>query len=158
MKKILYTLIAVAFVFTSCRKDSIDPGGTAVQNLSGEFWVHVTGPGVDPTAWYEIDTYNTAANLPTEMWIDDRESFWQMKGKVAVNASAGTFSGNNIQNQYYDSQFTITDGKIVKDGIKAPGSGQLTDQISFTATFSDDPGSVYKFSGYARTKFAEDDH
>lgn len=155
MKKIIYALIAVTFVFTACRKDKIDAGGTATQNVAGEFWTNLDD---DKESFYKISTYNTASNLSTEMWIDDNEQTFGFKGKVPVDVNAATFSGTNIQNEYDNNTFNITNGKIVKDAVKAPGSGVTTDQISFDIAFSTDPTTVYHFQGYRRTKFLSDDH
>lgn len=158
MKKIIYTLIAIAFVFSACRKDKIDAGGTAVQNVAGEFWTQVDNGSGYGNSYFKLSTYNTAANSPTEMWIDDNGEYYEFKGKINVDANAGTFSGTNVVNEYYDMTFNITNGKITKDAVKAPGSGVTTDEITFDATFSDDPGTVYHFKGYRRTKFLSDDH
>ncbi len=169
MKKlhILYTaaitLLSVAF-FSSCQKAQ-NPGGTATQSLANEWWVKIDD-GHDATGdfgpgYYNLSTYNTAANLPTEMWIDDMnnsKSFWDIKGKVAVNGL--TFSGNNIVNQDYSSTFTITNGKVIPNGAKGPSSKAVTDSIFFNIVFSDQsaPGVVHKVSGYARTRFSQDDN
>lgn len=170
MKKIniSYTLLAVLLgVFiTSCKKDP-KVGGTAVQSLAGEWWVKLDN-GKDATGdfgpnYYNFSTYNTAANIPTEMWVDDdfnAKSFWQIKGKVTTNASNLTFSGTNIANQDYSSTFTITDGKIIPKGARASSTKDVTDSIYCKITFSDDPvpGTVHILSGYKRTAFAQDDH
>jgi hypothetical protein len=160
MKKILYTFILFALAFSSCRKDTIDAGGTNVQDLSGEFWVQADD-GDD--AFYRVTTFNTASNSTTQMWLKEADYGYQTL--VNVDLNAGTFSqpsGTDITGAYVFKPIIITDGKIVKNGIKAPGSGVTTDQISFTATFSSGAAASrnfqVKYTGYRRTKFLEDDH
>ena len=162
MKKtnILYTALVILLVasLASCKKD-YKAGGTNVQALANEWWVTVDG-GTD---YYNLTTYNTAANDGKQMWIDDfnnAASFWDIKGKVNVDVANQTFSGTDIANQYYTSTFTITNGKIFTNATKAPGSHDVTDSIRFTIQFSDDDpaNTPHVISGYARTKFPEDDH
>ncbi len=156
-KNILYTLFAgLMIVFlASCQKEEL-VGGTATKDMAGDWFVQLDGEG----PFYHFSTYNTAANSSTEMFIDDLETFWQMKGKVSINQSNMTFSGADVSNTYYDSKFTLTDGVILKNAAKAAGSKTSTDSISFKVTFSDDDpvGTVYTFSGYKRTGFLEDEH
>jgi len=157
-KNILYTLLAgLMIVFLgSCQKEEL-VGGTATKDMSGDWFVQLDGAG----DYYHFSTYNTAANSSTEMFIDDLKSFWEMKGKVAINQSNMTFSGAAVGNTYYESKFTLTDGVILKNAAKAAGSKAKTDSIRFKVTFSDDKpanGNVYTFSGYKRTGFLEDEH
>ena len=157
-KNIIYTLILFAFAFSSCRKDTIDAGGTAVQDVAGEWWTQVDDGSGFGSDYFRLSTYNTAANTADKMFIDDGNGFYGMKGVVNVDAKARTFSVTDADELYYGVKMTVTDGKIVKDGIKAPGSGVTTDLITLTVTFSDSPGVAYKLMGYRRTKFLEDDH
>lgn len=162
-KNIVYKLLAVVLIFTafsSCRKDRV-VGGTEVQKLSGEWWVKFdNGTGPFGNSYYYFKTYNTAANLPTEMWIDDDGSAWDVKGKLKTDASALTFSGLNMVNASYDSHFTITDGKVMLGVATAPGSKAKTDSISFKISFDDDDpaNTVYTVSGYKKTGFSSDNH
>ncbi len=167
MKKIniLYSAFAILVVtsIASCKKEPI-VGGTAVQSLAGEWWVKIDdgknagfGPG-----YYNFSTYNTAANVPTEMWVDDdnnAKSFWDIKGKVTTNVATKTFSGANIANQDYKSTFTITNGKIIPNGARASATRDVTDSIYFQIQFSDDsPIVTHTVTGYKRTGFSQDDH
>lgn len=168
----IFCLLAAALglvTLNSCQKDE-KIGGTAVQNLSGEFWVKLDG-GADPTgtfdnSYYTISTYNTASNKADSMWVDDGftsatgKPFWQIKGKVATDVNSRTFSGTNIANQDYDSKFTILNGKILPKAATAPGTKLKTDSIYMEIQFDDDPvpGTVHKIGGYARTRFDADDH
>ena len=161
------TLGAVSL--SSCQKDE-KIGGTAVQNLSGEFWIKLDN-GADPTGtfdddYYTLSTYNTAANKADSMWVDDgNESstgkpFWQIKGKVGVDLANRSFSGTDIVNQEYNSKFTIMNGKILPKAATAPGTKLKADSIYLEIKFNDDPvpGTIHKIGGYARTGFDADDH
>jgi len=163
-KRNIYTLLSVTafglvLLMGSCKK-AYNPGGTKVQSLAGEWWVKF--PDDDPdfggAGYFPFFTYNTSANTDS-LWVDDQESFWEIKGKAGANPSALTFSGKDIQNVYYDSQFTITNGKVLTNAAHASGTGDKTDSISFDIVFSDEDGDiVHHCTGYKRTGFAQDDH
>lgn len=165
MKKlnILYAFFALVLIISSasCRKEPV-AGGTVTQKLAGEWWVQF--PDDDEyfggAGYLPFSTYNTAANSPDSMFVDDLKGIWEIKGKVKIDVSNQTFSAENIVNEYYDSTFSIIDGKILTGAATAPGSGDKTDSISFSFTLSDDdvPGTVHHAAGYKRTGFSEDDH
>lgn len=165
----LLVVSITAASLSSCQKDE-KIGGTAVQSLSGEFWVKLDN-GTDPTgtfdnSYYTLSTYNTSSNKADSMWVDDGfasatgKPFWQIKGKVATDVSNRTFSGADIANQDYDSKFTIINGKILPKAATAPGTKLKTDSIYLEIQFNDDPvpGTIHKVGGYARTRFDADDH
>lgn len=158
-------------LYTSCKKDEI--GGTNGEKTAGEWYVTVVAVDEEGNVVYEddelfgighfhLDTYNTSTDDPTEMWIDDNTNFWETKGKISVDPNALTFSGADVPNQYYDSQFTVTNGKILLKAATTP-SGMPADSIVFNLNFSDDNYpeqlgfSSYKVSGYRYTGFAGDD-
>ena len=101
MKKYLILFLTVlAFSFTSCDEDT-EPGGTAVEKMAGDWWVTYqqsvdeynylfNGTGAMPDeanienwnwdyvyddAHSQIYTYNTAANVATEMFITDKKHY-----------------------------------------------------------------------------------
>lgn len=155
MKNIIYIICLSFLALTACQKDN-EIGGTAVQEMAGEWFVKVNGGG----GYYHFSTYNTAENSLSQMWLDDMETFWEFKGKVNVDLNGLSFSGNNIQNTYYNSKFSVIEGKILKNAAKDLPSKTTTDSIYFKVKFSDDddPETVYTFSGYRRTGFLEDEH
>ncbi len=165
MKKyIILIFIAIAFTFVSCSNDT-EPGGTAVQDMSGEWWVTCTfesTPGVweDAVGHVRFSTYNTAANKSTEMLLDDLGNIWPFKSVVDVDYAAKTFSTKTAVSTNDSAHPTLTvlikDGKVLKGAAKTP-SGLAADSIVFYSTFSDDPTTVYKISGFRRTGFPEDD-
>ena len=158
-KKHISVLILSLFLGTSfiaCDEGG-DPeaGGTAVEALAGEWTVEILRNGSEYNHGH-ISTYNTAANVDSEMWLDDLENGWGLKAKVNLNSSASTFSGDNLVELYYDVTVTITNGIIVKKGATAP-SGTVTDSIHFNAEFSDIPGEIWEYAGHRRTGFLEDE-
>lgn len=153
--------IISVFTFISCDEvEDMDIDGTATQEMAGDWYVKFTRDGDDiySLGYQLISTYNTSANLNTEMWIDDHQHTWDFKVKSNVDYSNRTFSGTDLPSfGGYDVNVTITNGKIIDEGAITSG-GNVTDSIYFDAEFSDDPGTVYTLSGYRRTGFAEDEH
>jgi hypothetical protein len=166
MKNIKYILIIALYVtlFSACKKDEV--GGTATQKTAGEWvvtadYVKVDGSlAIDPyqLGYFHIITYNTVKNVPTEMWVDDNGNFWEFKVVVDLDYNTATFSTNDyVENNYYDSNVKITDGKVLYGAAKTP-SGMPADSIVFYASFDDDdPGVTYKISGYRYTGLANDE-
>ncbi|MCD7933303.1 MAG: hypothetical protein LUH15_19185 [Tannerellaceae bacterium] len=177
MKKIILLSIMIAGIFlTSCEKDKI--GGTATESLAGEWYVTVDAMNADGSTWGEdpfgighflIATYNTAANIESEIWVDDSKQFWGFKVKAKADANTLTFSVTNAENGYEkeheddeDCIVSIMDGKILLRAATTP-SGMPADSIVFKVTFSDDTNTTnygfdhYKISGYRYTGLANDD-
>jgi len=167
MRKYMYILSLLIIGLSACKKE--EPiGGTSVQDMSGEWWVQLDAKG----DFYKIVTFNTADNSSSQMWVDLTE-FWGtntppkqlVQVKANVNTGDKTFSitnGTNVPDNGYKNdpnlKITIKNGKVITDGAVGPGSKQKTDAISLDVEFSDDPGTIYKLSGYHRTKFPDDDH
>ncbi|MFA7033048.1 MAG: lipid-binding protein [Bacteroidales bacterium] len=178
MKKILYTTLIVAFamIFASCEKNPIPM--TAVEAMAGDWYVTCDGADEngnviegweDPFGvgeWHTF-TYNTSANLPTEMYVSDGKDaddwyFWTYTVKVSVDLATMTFKSNGpVHNEAYDCDVTITNGKITLNGATTP-SGQPADAIEYCIVFSDDSyvgqyWSSLKVHGYRYTGFLNDD-
>jgi hypothetical protein len=174
MKKIFILPIAFlvsALLFSSCEKDDI--GGTNGEKTAGEWYVTVVAIDEGGNVVYDddelfgighfhLDTYNTVANDANEMWIDDNTNFWEFKGKVSVDPNALTFSGTDVQNQYYDSKFSVSNGKILIGAATTP-SGMPADSIVFDVAFDDDTNLPigdavsYRITGYRYTGFTGDE-
>lgn len=170
MKNILYLLmICAGIVLGSCEKDEI--GGTATEALAGEWYVTVDAVDANNEVLYEdpygmgkmlLNTYNTAANIPTEMYVDDLENFWAYKVKVKCDLNTLTFATEGaVANETYDCNVTIDGGKILLDAATTP-HGTSADSIVFYVVFSDDEyvPDLYnklKVSGYRYTGFTSDD-
>ncbi|PWT95419.1 MAG: hypothetical protein C5B52_17900 [Bacteroidetes bacterium] len=160
-RNIIKTFLAAALfglILAGCKKD--EPiGGTATQSLANEWWVQILVDG-SPVApdFFKLGTYNIATNVNNQMWIDDFRQIWPFKIKVDVNAEGKTFSASNAASEYSNITVTVTNGKVLTNAAKGPISKAVTDSLYFEAVFSDDPGTTYQFTGYARTRFSEDDH
>lgn len=170
MKKVIYIfMLAAGVLLTSCEKDEI--GGTATQALAGEWYVTVDGVDAEGTVLYEdvfglgrtlLTTYNTAANVPTEMFIDDLHHTWDYKVRIKSDVNALTFSTDGaVANEYYDCNATIEDGKMLPGAATSP-HGTPVDSIVFYVSFSDDDNipaayAKLKVSGYRYTGLASDE-
>lgn len=162
MKKIVYFIAAVcvSVLFASCDKE--EPGGTATENTAGDWYV--TADAIDDNGdvvipdfndgRFHVLTYNTAANTPTEMIVEDQGNFWNFKVRVAVDQNARSFfttttENNNMVADYEDINVTITDGKILPKAGKQ-NNGSPADSIVFYVTFSDDTYAAT--NGYTKIK------
>ena len=124
MKKVLYlATMLLCMAFTSCQKEDI--GGTATESLAGDWYVEANVVNADGSVIEDpyglgrihILTYNTSANNPNEIWIDDSKNFWNFKVKATGDINNLTFSAASAQNQRGDEiTVNITNGKIIKNG------------------------------------------
>lgn len=168
MKKIFYILsIAAVALFASCAKEEI--GGTACQDMAGQWYVQVDGIDEkgevveeDPfgAGRFILLTSNTAANKADEILVDDQGNFWKFCVKVAADPAKMTFSASKGKDLYNDIDVDI-DGKIVLGGTETP-SGQKADYFEMDVVFSDDEyvgtyWSKLRFSGWRYTGFENDD-
>lgn len=161
---LLFSLLA--FVLAGCEKDEI--GGTATESLAGEWYVVVDAADESGNVFAEdcyglgkihMNTYNTAANVPTEMFVDDIGNFWDFKVRVQSDINALTFATNGaVANESYEGCDVTIDGGKVLLGAGITPHGTPADSIVFYVAFSDDdPGIKYKVSGIRYTGLAEDD-
>ncbi len=163
-------LMFAGVMFTACEKNQ--PGGTATQALAGEWYVMVDavndsgvpiegGEDFFGIGRIHVNTYNTVANIPTEMWVDDMTNFWEFKSVVNSDVEALTFSAENAANAYYDCNVTIEGGRVIPRGTINP-HGTPADSIIFYVKFSDDDypatygHSKYRISGLRYTGFESD--
>lgn len=167
MKKLIYSLIMCAGVlFTSCEKDEV--GNTATEALAGDWYVTVdivddagNTLAEDPFGLGHtfLFTYNTAANIPTEMYVSDQDYFWNYTVRVNSDVNNLTFGTNgDVQNEAYDCLVNIENGRVLPQAATTP-SGMPADSIVLYVSFSDDenPGTKYKVSGYRYTGFTADE-
>jgi len=181
MKKIMYSLLALAAItLASCQKEEI--GATAVEPLSGQWYVQVDGYDLTGDSVVIEDfnggrilllTYNNSNNDPDKLYINDLQGFWDFIVLADCSIDSMTFSTSGaVPNESYDCNVTISNGKIVKNGTKTP-SGADADYIQFDVTFDDDdlaaygmPGvsygdyygfDVYRVSGWRYTGLVNDD-
>lgn len=157
---LLLSLFAVVALSSCDAGGEPDAGGTATQDFAGDW--HIIGfetDGVTPAFggdYYLWSTYNASSN-DENFWIDDHDTFFELKGKAQANNSALTFSSAaNTPELYTGGTVTVTNGKILKGAATSFG-GHEVDSIYFEAEFDWDPGTVYKFGGHKRTGFLEDE-
>lgn len=155
----LIFLIAANLVVSCDEGGNLDPGATAVVEMSGDWFVQTFVGGEMVADYAQISTYNTASDDGTEIWLDDHGNIWDFKVKSPINLSALTFSGTNLNSDVegYAITVTISNGTIVTNGATTSG-GNTADSISFDAEFSDDPGTIYTMIGYKRNGLLEDEH
>lgn len=167
MKKYLIVLFAaLSFSLTGCEETDIEPGGTAVEKMAGLWdvtWEQQNAQGV----WEDVlggtvslNTYNTAANVPTEMWLKEGYLL-NTPLKVSTDYAARTFqmaettlSVNEKNWGVPQIKLTITDGKILEGAATTP-SGMPADSILFFVNVEGD--GTYKVAGFRHTGFAEDE-
>lgn len=167
MKKYLILLFAaLSFSLTGCEETDVEPGGTAVEKMAGAWyvtWEQKDAQGV----WQdvlggtvEVDTYNTAANVPTEMWL--KETYLLNTAlKVATDYAGRTFGMSETTIAVNEKTWgapkitlSITDGKVLEGAATTP-SGMPADSIVFFVNVQGD--DTYKVAGFRRTGFAEDE-
>lgn len=163
--------VVASLTFVSCDTETDEEaGGTNIEKMCGYWDVQVdavdeSGNVVieDPFGLGTVDhfTYNTASNSTTEMWLDDRDNFWEYKFKVDIDAAAGTFSAS--AREYAngaEATATVTDGKILYNAGKNI-HGMPCDSIVYYISFSDDENPAkygyakYRVSGVRHSGFTE---
>ena len=155
MKKVLYlATMLLCMAFTSCQKEEI--GGTATESLAGEWYLMASVDGSPIYGPFHLLTYNTSANNPNEIWIDDSKNFWDFKVKGTGDINTLTFSAANAQNMKYDCTVNITNGKIIKNG-GTQNHGSPADLLMMDVEFSDDPGTIYHLEGVRYSGLVEND-
>jgi hypothetical protein len=161
--KLIFGLILFTS-FVSCDEGGEpDPGKTTTGEFAGDWYIDITGIPT-PINHALHSTYNTAAN-DNSMWIDDKKNGYEIKCKISIDPTNGTFSVKDSPNLYDldtagnpKSKVTITEGKIVKGGGLSK-AGHTVDKITFKAYFSyDPPGTIIQYEGHKRTGFKEDEY
>lgn len=158
MKKYLMLLIVVfSMVFSSCdeKAEYIEIDSQVVE-AAGEWWIKFSKTGYE-TGYLKVITFNTAADIATEMWISDKGNWKDVKVKCPVNISDLTFGGNGLVNATASMTVSVKDGKIANGGGLST-SGLVTDKITFEIELSSEPGVTYKAEGTRKTGFLEDEH
>jgi len=159
MKKYIYYIAVLSFLFASCdTKEDYDVEKSKVVEAAGQWWVKYSTEGYE-SGYIMLETYNSASDDGTELWITDNGDWWDYKVKSPINASTLTFSGQDLVSavEGYDITIQVMNGKVILDGGKST-SGVVTDSIYFELEFEDDPGTIYKAAGVRRTGFLEDEH
>lgn len=162
-----------------------EPGGTAVEKMAGFWTVTfeqsvdeynalfegAADPGLESKTPAELDklewedlygngkmtvvSSNTAANLPTEMWLIDN-TFKRTQVKCSVNYGERTFESRN-QTPYEGCTMDVIGGKVLEGAATTP-RGVPADSIVAYVKYSDEAnGFTYmKMSGYRYTGYTQD--
>lgn len=175
MKKVIYfAALLFGLTLASCEKDEM--GGTATEATAGQWYVTVDAADENGNVVIEdadlfgigrvlMLTYNTSANNPSEMIVDDIENFWDFQVKVNCDQQALTFSNNTTENNNLrgdEINVQITNGKILP-GAGRQNNGSPADSIVFYVSFSDDTYPArygytnYRVSGIRYSGLAEND-
>lgn len=158
----IFSITIAVLGLSSCAKEEI--GGTAVQDMAGEWYVQVDGVDKDGNVveedpfgmgYFSLYTYNTNENTSDRMYINDDQNFWPFCVIVDVNYNAGTFQVLGAEDSFEGISVDVVDGKVVKDGAVSQ-AGYKADGISFKIKFEDDDyaGVYYDYlwiHGYRRT-------
>ncbi len=172
MKKIFIYLIAATsacFGLTSCDPETdVEPGGTAVEKLAGEWRVHVDVITIDENGdstnygnYYNVNnlrfcTFNTADNTADKIYIYE-DGFWhtQIVCNCDLNSKTIFADGSlNILAKPEDNETAKVNGKIIPNGCLNL-HGMPNDSICIDVEYSTDPGTVYRFTGSRYTGFYE---
>lgn len=163
MKKVLYfAALLFGLTLTSCEKEEM--GGTATEATAGQWYVTVDAADENGNLVEGLEdlfglgrvvmlTYNTSANNPNEMIVDDIANFWEFKVKVACDQQALTFQTNTTENNNLvagneDINVSITGGKILPQAGRQ-NNGSPADSIVFYVSFSDDEyPAAYGYKNY----------
>jgi hypothetical protein len=177
MKKVLYfAALIFGLTLTSCEKEEM--GGTATEATAGQWYVTVDAADENGNLVEGLEdlfglgrvvmlTYNTSANNPNEMIVDDIANFWKFKVKVACDQKGLTFQTNTTENNnlvsgYEDINVQISGGKILPQAGRQ-NNGSPADSIVFYVSFSDDeyPAAYgyknYRVSGVRYSGLVEND-
>lgn len=177
---LMFGAVALSFGISSCDKiDSLDDyktvtvGQTATMPLNGDYFIRLesgTVSGSDTTwaftGWagsdyYKVSFYNTATNTKDTIWMND-PNLWPVQAKINCNPAAKAFIPgiyDNPGDTYSGGGWTIEvkSGKVILNGA-ITAAGNKSDSLCVVVEFSDDPGTLYRYSGYRRTGFQEDEH
>lgn len=135
--RLIYILMLIGIVFACETLPDPEIEYSPIYPLSGEWWVTYEldlGGTVDDhfgVGHVRLLTYNTAANTPDEMWINDGANFWDFVVKAPITAiGERSFGGDTLDNQSYESRVLVQNGRVIErpDG----------DSIYFEVKFDDD--------------------
>lgn len=159
----------MVFLFSSCKKNLPDVGGTSAEKMANEWWATFTLNGVDiyGIGHAKIATSNTAANT-NEIWVSDfphasplSGNIWAFQVKAQADFNALTFSANQATSVVtgYNIKVNIKEGKIIPNGGRSR-SGNVVDSIYMKIEFEDDTPAyrTYELKGHARSRFIEDEY
>lgn len=154
MKKIVLYLSVVACM-VSCYEE-LDNWYSETFNYDGRFVVssacqEFPSKGAIIEDGNEIYIFNTAANVPNDIWLDDVSGKFPLKSKLTLNGTPDNFSGTakvqNVSSKYFI--FNEDEGEYVEfspgnsaDFPEATAAGQLCDGYQEYAEMTLDEGKI----------------
>lgn len=163
---------ALAFSLAGCDpQTSEEPGGTQVEKMAGRWEVTLDGLDAegnvierDPLGYgvVTIMTYNTSADTPSGMWLDDDGMAFAQAVRVDVDYAARTFSMDEIPVSSVSSGDNVMGtvsvrGKVL-EGAARNLHGMPNDSIVYEMRLSDPDGAktkAFRVSGQRYTGFYE---
>lgn len=112
MKKLIYiTLMAAAFLTSCDMKEDYVVDKSAAVDYAGDWYYGIYNSDMSSqyTSYADLHgedrmiTFNTAANLANEIWIDDKDVFLGIKFKSVFTGDTKSFKSTAMPNQYYSS-------------------------------------------------------
>lgn len=99
MKKIfLYITVILAGLFITACDEDVEVWDSATLNYSGRYVYALQSE--DQTATYAdgalLDIFNTAKNLPNEMWIQDLDDIFPLQGKFFIDGNTSSFKSKSM--------------------------------------------------------------
>jgi hypothetical protein len=169
MKNLLYILVVISLAvsFTSCQ-DEYEVEMTEPAEFAGEWFYEVSDTEGNLYMGYSDSyhsstflTYNSAANLPDEVFFDDQGVFLYFKSKFTLEGDKSGFSSSDVAINLYEYSVpdpmqvvsgtsvgdstinipyglvSITDGKIIEDAatVWQDKEKATADSIYFQANF-----------------------
>lgn len=163
-KYLVLTFLAFTFALTGCFED-LQTTQSSIGDLAGEWYVtnKIDGGDVFGDGYQTITTTNTAADVNTEMWIDDHNHHYWFRAKVNLNSGSQTFAVDTFlssvidpNDDLYEVEMNVFNGQIIS-GAGLTRSGKATDSIYFEAQFADWGTDTFVFSGHRRSGLPEDE-
>lgn len=161
--KYIALVLLAGIVSVACEEDGYadyDAGGTPTEAMSGEWWIDISDAATGDV-YVQHALHRTYDDNNGGLWISDRageDSFygWYLESIVNVDTENLTFSATNAFNNADESEVTITEGKVIKNGGRS-ATGVVVDSIYFKGVFNYDPETVLIFAGTKRTGFEEEE-
>ena len=166
MKNIRFLyIIAVTIVLglISC-EDDYDPEVTKAAEFAGEWFYQVQTEAGDVYMDYDYHsstllTYNSAANLPNEVWFDDQGVFLYFKSKFKLTGTAANFESSDLAINEYEFEMPeeapTSAGETVEVESVDYGVVRVTDGkiLEGAATVWQDKEKAQTDSIYFKTEF-----
>jgi hypothetical protein len=141
MKNIAYysgIFASAALLFASCQQEEVDVWNSATHEYDGRYVVGSACTEFPAKSsailnGNEIYLYNTAANIATELWVEDVSSKFPLKGKLSLSGGVTGFSAPETENAnstvyiYNGSKYVLFISANADEFPVATAAGQKVD-------------------------------